>query len=73
MKSTRRDLGKVIRAVDEEIVTVFAAAYADVAANFEILFETLFPGGTGRLRADRSRMTSSTPASSSRPSRRART
>jgi chromosome segregation protein len=50
VKSTRRDLGKVIRAVDEEIVTVFAAAYADVAANFEVLFETLFPGGTGRLR-----------------------
>ena len=50
VKATRRDLAKVIRAVDEEIVSVFAAAYADVAANFEILFETLFPGGTGRLR-----------------------
>ena len=29
---------------------MFAAAFADVAANFEPLFETLFPGGTGRLR-----------------------
>ena len=50
VKSTRRDLSKVIRAIDEEIVSVFASAYADVAANFELLFETLFPGGTGKLR-----------------------
>jgi len=28
---------------------VFTAAYAVVAANFESLFATLFPGGTGRL------------------------
>jgi chromosome segregation protein len=50
VKSTRRDLAKVIRAIDNEIVEVFAAAYADVSANFAQLFETLFPGGTGRLR-----------------------
>ena len=31
MKSTRRELAKVIRAVDGEIVNVFAAAFADVA------------------------------------------
>jgi chromosome segregation protein len=29
---------------------VFAAAYADVSQNFEALFDTLFPGGRGRLR-----------------------
>ncbi len=50
VKGSRRELHKVIRAVDEEIVTVFRAAYADVAANFETLFSSLFPGGTGRLR-----------------------
>jgi len=50
VKSTRRDLSKVIKAVDEEIVNVFSAAYADVSANFEALFETLFPGGSGGLR-----------------------
>ncbi|HET7720040.1 MAG TPA: hypothetical protein VFK43_08745, partial [Acidimicrobiales bacterium] len=50
VKSTRRDLSKVIRAIDEEIVNVFAAAYADVSANFSLLFETLFPGGSGKLR-----------------------
>jgi len=50
VKSTRRDLGRVIRAVDVEIVQLLGAAYADVADNFESLFETLFPGGQGRLR-----------------------
>ncbi|MGQ0832442.1 MAG: chromosome segregation protein SMC [Microthrixaceae bacterium] len=50
VKSSRRDLGKVIRAIDAEIVNVFASAFADVSQNFEHLFQTLFPGGTGRLR-----------------------
>jgi len=50
VRSTRRDLAKIIRAVDQEIVNVFAAAYADVAQNFEHLFATLFPGGQGSLK-----------------------
>ena len=50
VKTSRRDLVKVIRAIDEEIVTVFTSAFADVAENFERLFSTLFPGGQGRLR-----------------------
>ncbi len=50
VKAGRRELNRVIRAIDEEIVRVFAAAYADVSENFEQLFETLFPGGRGRLR-----------------------
>lgn len=50
VRSARRDLTKVIRAVDSEIVEVFRAAYSDVADNFEKLFATLFPGGQGRLR-----------------------
>jgi chromosome segregation protein len=50
VKSSRRELGKVIRAIDAEIVDVFAGAYADVSQNFEQLFQTLFPGGTGQLR-----------------------
>jgi chromosome segregation protein len=50
VKTTRRDLTKIIRAIDEEIVNVFSAAYADVTMNFESLFETLFPGGKGGLR-----------------------
>jgi chromosome segregation protein len=50
VKSSRRDLAKVIKAIDAEIVDVFAGAYADVSQNFESLFQTLFPGGQGRLR-----------------------
>ena len=49
VRTTRRELIRVIRAVDDEIQTVFAAAYADVSVNFTALFTTLFPGGTGRL------------------------
>ncbi len=50
VKSTRRDLHKVIKGIDAEIVSTFAAAYADVEANFVQLFETLFPGGSGGLK-----------------------
>ncbi len=50
VRSTRKELAKVIKAIDEEIVNVFAAAFADVADNFQHLFEMLFPGGRGRLK-----------------------
>ncbi|MDQ6911142.1 MAG: AAA family ATPase, partial [Actinomycetota bacterium] len=50
VRSSRRELGRVIKAVDGEIVQLLAAAYADVSDNFARLFETLFPGGQGRLR-----------------------
>ena len=73
VRQSRRELSKVIRAIDEEIVRVFAAAFADVAANFEHLFQTLFPGGMGRLTPHRPRPTCSTRASRSRPGRRGRT
>ena len=49
VKAGRRELGKVIKAVDEEIVNVFAGAFADVSENFTQLFQTLFPGGTGGI------------------------
>ena len=49
VRNTRRDLMRVIKAVDLEIQTVFAAAFADVSGHFTQLFSTLFPGGTGRL------------------------
>jgi chromosome segregation protein len=50
VRSARRELTKVIRAVDSEITEMFKAAYADVAENFEKLFANLFPGGEGRLK-----------------------
>jgi chromosome segregation protein len=49
VKSARRELHKLIRSIDDEIVTVFTAAFADVATNFSHLFTTLFPGGKGSL------------------------
>ena len=50
VRSTRRDLNRVIKAVDQEIQNVFAGAFADVSINFTELFSTLFPGGTGQLK-----------------------
>jgi chromosome segregation protein len=50
VRNARRELTKVIRAVDAEIIEIFGAAYADVAEHFEKLFSTLFPGGEGRLK-----------------------
>ncbi len=49
IRAARRDLNRVIRSIDAEIKTVFSSAFVDVAANFEVLFEALFPGGEGRL------------------------
>ncbi len=50
VKSTKRDLSRLIREIDSEIVDVFSAAYADVATNFVELFQTLFPGGRGAVK-----------------------
>ena len=49
VSAARRELGKVIKAVDAEIITVFKAAYDDVAENFANLVSTLFPGGHGSI------------------------
>ena len=49
ISAARRELSKVIRAIDAEIITVFKAAYDDVAENFGKLASTLFPDGQGSL------------------------
>ena len=49
VRSSRRELSRVIKAIDTEIQSVFASAFADVSTNFTYLFSTLFPGGTGKL------------------------
>jgi chromosome segregation protein len=49
LRKTRRDLLTVIKEVDERVLQVFGAAYADTAREFERIFTTLFPGGEGRL------------------------
>jgi chromosome segregation protein len=49
VKTTRRELMRVIKAVDTEIQTVFESAFHDVSNNFTNLFGMLFPGGSGKL------------------------
>jgi chromosome segregation protein len=49
VRASRRELNRVLRAVDREIVRVFEQAFADVSTHFTNLFATLFPGGAGRL------------------------
>ena len=49
VRNSRRELTRVIKSVDEEIVRVFDSAFTDVARNFSELFSMLFPGGSGRL------------------------
>ena len=49
VRRARRDLLEVILRIETEMVTVFEAAYRDVAAEFERLIAELFPGGEGRL------------------------
>ena len=49
VRTARRDLQQVIANLDEEIVTTFASAVADVNEHFSTLVAMLFPGGTGRL------------------------
>jgi chromosome segregation protein len=49
LKDSRRDLLKVIRAIDERVREVFGQAFGDVAREFDRTFRLLFPGGEGRL------------------------
>ena len=50
VRSARRELHHVIRTLDEEIMHVFDAAFADVNEHFGALVTTLFPGGPGGSR-----------------------
>lgn len=49
LKRSRGDLMKIVREVDDTIIQVFGEAFQGVAAEFEGVFERLFPGGRGRL------------------------
>jgi chromosome segregation protein len=49
LKASRRDLLVVVKEVDERVEQVFREAYEDVAREFEVVFSTLFPGGSGKL------------------------
>jgi chromosome segregation protein len=49
VRGARRELHEVVRTLDQEIMTSFAAAAADVNEHFSSLVAMLFPGGTGRM------------------------
>jgi chromosome segregation protein len=49
LRESRRDLLKVVRAVDERVREVFGQAFEEVAREFQRTFGLLFPGGAGRL------------------------
>jgi len=50
VESSRSELRKVIRALEEEIEQRFQEAFAEVAEAFQRYFSILFPGGRGRIR-----------------------
>jgi chromosome segregation protein len=50
LRSSRRDLMRVVREVDDTVVDVFGRAFASVAGEFGTVFERVFPGGQGALR-----------------------
>lgn len=50
IESSRRELRKVISALDEEIETRFKLAFDEVATAYQRYFTLLFPGGKGRIR-----------------------
>ena len=49
VERAREDLNGVIKDVDNTILTLFVEAWHDVEEQFPKVFETLFPGGSGRL------------------------
>ena len=50
VRTARRDLTKLVRSIDAEILDAFTRCYNEVADGFETLFSVLFEGGAGRLR-----------------------
>jgi chromosome segregation protein len=49
LDGSRRELRKVISAVDEEVARLFRGAMEDVSSRFEENIAVLFPGGRGKL------------------------
>ena len=49
LKKSKRDLLDIVKEVDEKVEQVFTEAYHDTAAQFERVFQRLFPGGAGQL------------------------
>ena len=49
IKSSREDLLSIVTEIDQKVEQIFTEAFNDTAAQFELIFPRLFPGGEGRL------------------------
>ncbi|GIS39197.1 MAG: hypothetical protein Ct9H90mP11_05170 [Acidimicrobiales bacterium] len=52
VRNSRRELNKIIKSIDEEIVTVFSGAFVYISINFTNPFFNTFPGGGRRFETD---------------------
>jgi len=50
LSDSRAEIKKVVAALDEQMVTLFEEAFAEIAGFYEENFSLVFPGGSGRLR-----------------------
>jgi chromosome segregation protein len=50
LSDSRAELKKVVAALDEQMVSLFEEAFAEIAGFYEENFALVFPGGSGRLR-----------------------
>jgi chromosome segregation protein len=50
LNDSRSELKKVVAALDEQMVTLFEDAFAEISAFYEENFSLVFPGGKGSLR-----------------------
>ncbi len=50
LNDSRREIKKVIAALDDRMESLFSDAFAEIATYYEENFSLVFPGGTGRLR-----------------------
>jgi chromosome segregation protein len=49
LEESRSELRKVIKALDDEMATLFRDAFLEISGYYEENFALVFPGGTGRL------------------------
>lgn len=49
LETSKADLRKVVKALDQEMESLFLRAFEDAARSYQRFFTTLFPGGAGRL------------------------
>ena len=49
LTATRKDLLTIIEEIDEKMQDIFASAFDDTKAAFNVVFPILFPGGTGSI------------------------